>query len=46
VYLKGDKDASYSAIMEAMDDLRKAGIEDIGLITDPKPDQVKPLGAK
>jgi biopolymer transport protein ExbD len=46
VYLKGDQDASYSAIMTAMDDLRKAGIEDIGLITDPKPDQVKPLGAK
>jgi biopolymer transport protein TolR len=46
VYLKGDQDASYSAIMAAMDDLRKAGIEDIGLITDPKSDQVKPLGAK
>jgi len=36
VYLKGDTDASYSAIMTAMDDLRKAGIEDIGLITDRK----------
>src|SRR5918999_1042330 len=33
VLIKGDTDASYSAIMAAMDDLRKAGIEDIGLIT-------------
>ena len=34
VLIKGDQDASYSAIMQAMDDLRKAQIEDIGLITD------------
>jgi biopolymer transport protein ExbD len=36
VLIKGDKDASYAAVMAAMDDLRKAGIEDIGLITEPK----------
>jgi biopolymer transport protein ExbD len=36
VLIKGDKDALYSAIMEAMDDLRKVGIEDIGLITEQK----------
>ena len=36
VLIRGDKDASYAAVMEAMDDLRKAGIEDIGLVTDPK----------
>jgi biopolymer transport protein TolR len=36
VLIKGDTDAKYSAIMEAMDDLRKAGIEDIGLITERK----------
>jgi len=36
VLIKGDTDARYSAIMEAMDDLRKAGIEDIGLITERK----------
>jgi biopolymer transport protein TolR len=36
VYLKGDTDASYGAVMAAMDDLRKAQIEDIGLITDRK----------
>jgi biopolymer transport protein ExbD len=36
VLIKGDKDATYSSIMAAMDDLREAGIEDIGLITEPK----------
>ena len=38
VLIKGDKDAKYSAIMEAMDSLRAVGIEDIGLITEPKKD--------
>jgi len=38
VLIKGDKDARYSAIMEAMDALRAAGIEDIGLITEKKID--------
>jgi biopolymer transport protein ExbD len=42
VLIKGDTDASYRAIMWAMDDLRKAGIEDIGLITDPKVETNKP----
>jgi biopolymer transport protein ExbD len=37
VLIKGDQDARYSSIMAAMDDLREAQIEDIGLITDPKP---------
>ena len=37
VLIKGDQDASYSAIMEAMDYLHEAQIEDIGLITDPDP---------
>jgi biopolymer transport protein TolR len=36
VLIKADTDASYSAVMEAMDDLRKAHIEDLALITDPK----------
>jgi biopolymer transport protein TolR len=36
VLIKGDQDALYSAIMAAMDDLRKAGIEDIALITERK----------
>ena len=34
VVIKGDTDAPYSAIMQAMDDLRTVGIEDIGLITE------------
>ena len=42
VYLKGDKDAKYSAIMNVMDALRKAQIENIALITEKKP---KPGGA-
>jgi biopolymer transport protein TolR len=36
VLIKADTDARYSAVMEAMDGLRKAQIEDIALITDPK----------
>ena len=36
VYLKGDKDAKYAAIMDAMDALRKAQIENIALITERK----------
>ena len=39
VYVKGDKDAKYSAVMDAMDALRKAQIENIALITEPKVDQ-------
>ena len=45
VLIKGDQDASYSAIMEAMDYLHEAQIEDIGLITDPKKDPNAPQGA-
>ena len=36
VYLKGDKDAKYSAIMDAMDALRQGQLENIALITEPK----------
>jgi biopolymer transport protein TolR len=36
VYLKGDKDAKYEAIMNAMDAFRKAQIENIALITERK----------
>ncbi len=38
VYLKGDKDAKYAAIMSTMDALRSAQIENIALITERKPD--------
>jgi biopolymer transport protein ExbD len=34
VYLKGDAEASYSAIMAMMDALRKAGIDTVSLIAD------------
>jgi biopolymer transport protein ExbD len=36
ILIKADEDAPYAAIMEAMDELRKVGIEDIGLITERK----------
>jgi len=44
VLIKGDTDASYRAIMSAMDDLRKAGIEDIGLVTEKKKQGLAALG--
>ena len=34
VLIKADEEAPYSAVMAAMDQLRQAGIEDIGLITE------------
>lgn len=37
VYLKGDKDAPYSAIMKMMDALRGAKIESVALITEKPP---------
>ena len=36
VLIKADEAVAYSAVMEAMDELRKAGIEDVGLITERK----------
>jgi biopolymer transport protein ExbD len=36
VLIKADEEVPYGAVMAAMDQLRQAGIEDIGLITDPK----------
>lgn len=36
VYIKGDANASYGAVMKIMDDLREVQIENVGLITDPK----------
>jgi biopolymer transport protein ExbD len=33
VIIKADEDAEYGTVMEAMDTLRMAGIEDMGLIT-------------
>src|SRR4030095_11937417 len=36
ILIKADEDAKYSAVMDLMDELRASGIEDMGLITDPK----------
>jgi biopolymer transport protein ExbD len=36
VLIKADEEAAYSAVMAAMDQLRNAGVEDIGLITERK----------
>ncbi|MGH9202625.1 MAG: ExbD/TolR family protein [Vicinamibacterales bacterium] len=36
ILIKADEDAKYSAIMDAMDELRAGGIEDMGLITERK----------
>jgi biopolymer transport protein ExbD len=34
VIIKADEDVEYSAVMDAMDELRAGGIEDMGLITE------------
>jgi biopolymer transport protein TolR len=34
VLIKADEDAAYGRVMEAMDELRTAGIEDMGLVTE------------
>jgi len=36
VLIKADEEVEYSAVMGAMDSLRQAGIEDIGLVTERK----------
>jgi biopolymer transport protein ExbD len=47
VLIKGDQDARYATIMEAMDALRAIQIEDIALITDKKqPPAGTPTGGK
>ena len=41
VYLKGDTEAPYSAIMSMMDKLREAGIENVALITESRQRQTE-----
>jgi biopolymer transport protein TolR len=36
ILIKADEEVEYGAVMAAMDQLRQAGIEDIGLVTNPK----------
>ena len=45
VLIKADVETEYGAVMAALDQLHQAGIEDIGLITDPKKDPNAPEGA-
>ena len=40
VLIKADQEVDYGAVMAAMDQLRQSGIEDIGLVTDPKTPKV------
>jgi biopolymer transport protein ExbD len=37
VIIRADEEVEYGAVMAAMDQLRTAGVEDIGLITEPAP---------
>ena len=46
VLIKADEEVEYGAVMSAMDQLRQAGIEDIGLVTDPKRALGGPSGGK
>ena len=46
VLIKADTEVEYGAVMAAMDQLRQAGIEDIGLVTDPKKTAGAPTGGK
>ena len=36
VLIKADQDVDYGTVMETMDNLRAAGVEDMGLITEKK----------
>jgi biopolymer transport protein ExbD len=46
VYLKGDQNAPYGAIMQMMDALREAGIETVALITEPPPEAASAASAE
>jgi len=46
VVIRADVEVEYSAVMAPMDQLRQAGVEDIGLITDPKKGQGGSAGGK
>jgi biopolymer transport protein ExbD len=41
VIIKADEEVEYSAVMATMDELRKAGIEDMGLITETRRKQTE-----
>ena len=39
VFLRGDKDLPYGYVMEIMDIIKKAGVETVGLISEPKKEE-------
>ncbi len=46
VLIKADIDVDYGTVMATMDQLRTAGVEDIGLITEPRPEPGAPAGGQ
>jgi biopolymer transport protein ExbD len=46
VLIKADIDVDYGTVMATMDQLRTAGVEDIGLITEPRQEQGAPAGGQ
>ena len=46
VIIRADEEVEYGAVMAVMDQLRTVGVEDIGLITESKPTDGAPAGAK
>jgi biopolymer transport protein ExbD len=44
VIIRADQDVDYGAVMAAMDQLRQAGVEDIGLITERRRGEGAPAG--
>jgi biopolymer transport protein TolR len=46
ILIKADEEVEYGAVMATMDQLRQAGIEDIGLVVDPKKGSGGALGGQ
>ncbi len=51
VFFRADKDVSYGRVMEVMAEMKNAGIEKLGMVTIPPPEDgvrssVKPVGSK
>jgi biopolymer transport protein ExbD len=46
VFIRGDKDLRYGFLVDIMDIIRKAGVETIGLIAEPKQPERKPRDSR
>ena len=46
VLINADEDVDYGSVMSAMDQLRAVGVEDIGLITEPRTQPAAPAGGQ